>query len=116
MAALGVRAGMSREGALKALTIRGAEMLDLADRVGTLEPGKDADLIVLSGDPFSVYTKVEQTWVEGAKVFDRSLDKDRLYAEGGFGAGHDQSPYFCCFDEASFVFGRGGTQWRSGGD
>ncbi|MCW5766716.1 MAG: hypothetical protein KIT68_12165, partial [Phycisphaeraceae bacterium] len=74
---------------------------------------KDADFIILSGDPFSVYTKVEQTWVEGVKVFDRSNDKDRLYAEGGFGAGHDQSPYFCCFDEASFMFGRNGTMWQA---
>ncbi len=114
MAALAVRAGMSREGALKALTIRGAEMLDLADRVGTLEAGKDADFIILSGDPFSVYTKVEQTWVEGMKVFDRSNEKDRLYAEGGFGAGRDQVPYFCCFDVGSFMFGRSGTQWQSG--
>jgi len=46
--------------------------------------------VVLSGDPFSVYTKVEQTWVEGNKVFDRSDPQDRLYAVGGFGASHDQ--------------------------
>jgi len=98
MAALGVRAGMSREAALKALTINGAKMLDLENRVGTLEAGKDADFIILSGDPLSVYTKVEQTWIEGTKVFDRSDPKDRLYATGGFGAGHDQAPYFCCYD------------------
>lgn len=117
MGAIAVRAGMSREGALKALTIRGAEMMDLADRIGTLDTGKDADFIILSGDPFSVYTKVEQTWVEGTKVFDRSDEKDRLYAEGGFGAGRDQVPYFCCFDAANggFMFGRSGTQWQGGG-
>ncbi len=97
MAALGVRAGMSREAALAALTINGARMLDLDRRVGTLESGKDADFVILSGDPFSVYTKVEQTWIEGKKVFDRSDPKDHLYATGGYGAGHDQSPYFCCF-------------------
>ncbi len=114
MAALAVRAGMSREGALAALTIRGAEMMDLQDRIGTLEAGKDADFVILSGDPFSVYTKVEQTWVEGVKVFDRSDEKDRLYAEGGFGAGRDQVPYFCCFDAGSFMFGRNGTQWGAG--
>lgn len=97
-AALGVRAGMSRDAALKSLTIHGAEMLDLGDRVGSLEAGKDADFIVLGGDPFSVYTHVLQTWVEGKKVFDRDDPKDRLYAVGGYGAGREQQPYFCCFD------------------
>jgi len=99
-AALGVRAGMSREGALKALTIHGAEMLDLQGRVGSLEPGKDADFIILNGDPLSVYTHVLETWVEGKKVFDRSDPKDYLFAVGGYGAGFDQVPYFCCFDQA----------------
>lgn len=116
MAALAVRAGMTREGALKALTIVPANMMDLGDRVGTLEPNKDADIIVLSGDPFSVYTKVEQTFVEGTKVFDRAIPEDRLHADGGFGAGRDQAPYFCCYDDANFIFGRNGTQWQSGGN
>jgi imidazolonepropionase-like amidohydrolase len=97
IAALGVRAGMTREFALRALTQVGADMLDLGHRIGSLTPGKDADFIVLSGDPLSVYTKVEQTWVEGAKVFDRSDAKDRLHAVGGYGAGNEQEPYFCCF-------------------
>lgn len=97
MAAFGVRAGMSREAALRALTLTGAEILDLEDRTGSLVPGKDADFAILDGDPFSVYTKVEETWVEGARVFDRSDPKDRLYAVGGYGASHDQNPYFCCF-------------------
>lgn len=99
MGALGVRAGMTRAGALRALTLSGAEILDLGARIGSLEPGKDADFAILDGDPFSVYTKVEETWVEGVKRFDRADPKDRLYAEGGYGAGHDQSPYFCCFGE-----------------
>lgn len=86
MAAMGVRAGMSRRGALEAMTIRGAEMLDLDERVGTLEPGKDADFVILSGDPFSVYTRVLQTWVEGVKRFDLDDPDDRLVAEGGFNA------------------------------
>ncbi len=98
MAAFGVRAGMTRKGALEALTINPAKMLDLDKRIGSLEAGKDADFIILSGDPLSVYTHVEQTWIEGQKVFDHSVEADRLYATGGFGAGHDQEPYFCCFD------------------
>ena len=85
-AALGVRAGMSREAALEAMTLAGARMLGLADRLGSLEPGKDADLVVLSGDPLSVYTRVEQTWVEGRKVFDLADPDDRAYAEGGVDA------------------------------
>lgn len=97
-AALGVRGGMSRSRALAAVTLAGAEMLGLDDRIGSLEPGKDADFVILSGDPLSVYTEVLETWVEGRKAFDRTDEKDRLYAVGGYGAGHDQSPYMCCFD------------------
>lgn len=99
-AALAVRAGMSRDAALAGLTLAGAEMLDLQDRVGSLKPGKDADFLILDGDPLSIYTKVLETWVEGRKVYDRSKPEDRLYAVGGYGAGHDQNPYFCCFDQA----------------
>ena len=60
-------------------------MLDLGDRIGTLDPGKDADFVVLSGPPFSVYTHVLETWIEGQKVFDRSNPQDLRYATGGFG-------------------------------
>ena len=95
-AALAVRAGMSREKALEALTLAGARMLDLGDRVGSLEPGKDADLVILSGNPFAVRTKVLQTWVEGRKVFDRDDPEDRLFAVGGYGAGRDQQAEMCC--------------------
>ena len=90
---------MTREGALKAMTINGATILDLNHRTGSLVPGKDADFILLDGDPLSVYTKVLETWVEGKKVFDRANPEDRLYAVGGYGASHDQTPYFCCFHE-----------------
>jgi imidazolonepropionase-like amidohydrolase len=82
--AFGVRAGMSRAAALESVTLAGARMLGMADRVGSLEEGKDADFIVLSGDPLSVYTKVEQTWVEGQNVFDLSNPEDRAFATGGY--------------------------------
>jgi imidazolonepropionase-like amidohydrolase len=97
-AALGVRAGMSRPKALEALTLAGARMLDLDGRIGSLVAGKDADLIVLSGDPFSLRTKVLQTWVEGRKVFDRDDPEDRLFAVGGYGASRDQRFHGCCID------------------
>ena len=50
---------MSREKALFGMTLAGAEMIDLAGRVGSLTPGKDADFIILTGDPLSVYTHVQ---------------------------------------------------------
>ena len=96
-AGLAVRAGMSRQGALAAVTIQGARQLDLAARVGSLEPGKDADFLVLSGEPLSVWTRVEQTWIEGRKVFDLSNEADRLWAEGGWGAGEPRAFTGCCF-------------------
>ncbi|HWP81199.1 MAG TPA: amidohydrolase family protein [Bacteroidota bacterium] len=83
-AAFGVRAGMSREKALEALTLAGAKMMDLDKRIGSLKPGKDADFIILSGDPLSTYTHVEQTWVEGKKVYDRLNPDDRKYSTGGY--------------------------------
>ncbi|MEQ5789278.1 amidohydrolase family protein [Erythrobacter sp. NFXS35] len=86
-AALAVRGGMSHDGALRALTINGAKQMRLDARVGSLEVGKDADFIVLNGDPLSTYTNVLETWVEGEKLFDRSRPEDLLMATGGYGAG-----------------------------
>lgn len=96
-AALAVRAGMDRDKALQALTIANARMLDLQDRIGTLTVGKDADFVVLSGDPLLVRTQVLQTWVEGEKVFDLADPQDRLMALGGYGASVDQAMSLCCF-------------------
>jgi imidazolonepropionase-like amidohydrolase len=109
-AALGVRAGMTREGALRAVTLANAKMLGLADRVGTLEPGKDADFIILTGDPLSVYTHIEQTWVEGSKVFDRTDPRDHLYAVGGPGAGDPHRAHLCCFTAATDLTSHGDSQ------
>jgi cytosine/adenosine deaminase-related metal-dependent hydrolase len=92
-----MRGGLPRDKAFESLTLAGAKMLDLDDRIGSLTPGKDADFIILDGDPFSVYTKVLETWVDGNKAFDRSKPSDRLYAVGGAGAVHDVYPYFCCY-------------------
>jgi imidazolonepropionase-like amidohydrolase len=83
-AALAVRTGMSRDAALYAMTMAGARMMDLHERIGSLERGKDADFIILSGDPLSVYTRVEETWIEGRRVFDLSDPRDRAFAVGGY--------------------------------
>ena len=96
-AALAVRAGMDRDKALQALTIANARLLDLQDRIGSLTEGKDADFVVLSGDPLSVRTQVLQTWVEGKKVFDLADPRDRLMAMGGYGASNGQAMSMCCF-------------------
>jgi imidazolonepropionase-like amidohydrolase len=80
-----VREGMSREKALEAITLAGAQMLDLGSKVGSLKAGKDADFVILSGDPFSVYTKLEQTWVEGLKRFDMANPADKAFWKGGYG-------------------------------
>ncbi|HEU0164848.1 MAG TPA: amidohydrolase, partial [Thermomicrobiales bacterium] len=67
-AGLAVRAGMSEEDAIKAITINSAIISGVDDRVGSLEPGKDADVIVLSGHPFDWLTKVEKVYVNGQLV------------------------------------------------
>jgi len=105
-AGLAVRAGMSREKALRGMTLSGAEMLDMADRVGSLKVGKDADFVVLSGDPLSVYTHVLETWVEGFRVFDREDAKDRLYAVGGYGAGRPDG------DLQELIAAEGAEDWQ----
>ena len=79
-----VRGGLDTGNALKAITLNPAQAMHLGHRVGSLETGKDADFVVLSGDPFSIYTRVLQTWIEGEKLFDLSHDTQRLYQTGGF--------------------------------
>lgn len=99
-AAMMVREGMSREEAMKALTINGAQMLDLGSKLGSLEKGKDADIIILSGDPFSLYTKLEQTWVEGIKRYDINIATDKAFLTGGYEVySPDRSEYHSHGDE-----------------
>ena len=81
-AAIALRGGMSEAEALKAVTINAAKLLHLDHRLGSLAKGKDADFAILSGAPFSVHTRVQQTWIDGQKVFDETTD--RAYRDGGF--------------------------------
>ena len=57
--------------AVQWMTINPAYALGLNDRIGSLEAGKNADVVLWSGDPFSVYTRAEKTWIDGALLFDR---------------------------------------------
>ena len=67
-AAMAVAWGLSRDEALKALTINAAEILGVADRMGSLEPGKDANLFIADGDPLEVRTNVTHVVVRGRNV------------------------------------------------
>ncbi len=63
------------EHAISWITANAAKSLGIADKTGTLEPGKNADLVLWNGNPFSVYAKAEQVFVDGAKVYDRFDEK-----------------------------------------
>jgi imidazolonepropionase-like amidohydrolase len=80
--AIAIRGGMSEAAALKALTLTPATMLHMDKHVGSLEAGKDADFAILSGAPFSVYTQVLETFIDGTQVFERK--RDWPYQAGGF--------------------------------
>ena len=70
-ASLAVRAGLPAEEALSAITIYAAEHLGIADRVGSIEKGKDADIAVWDGDPLDSRSKVVKTFVNGELVYER---------------------------------------------
>jgi imidazolonepropionase-like amidohydrolase len=60
--------------ALKFVTLNPARQLRIDDRVGSLEPGKDADFVIWTAPPLSGYARVEQTWIDGRPYFDRADD------------------------------------------
>jgi imidazolonepropionase-like amidohydrolase len=66
--------GMPADEAIKTVTINPAKSLKIDGRMGSLEPGKDADFAIWSGSPLSPYSRCEQTWIEGRKYFDRAAD------------------------------------------
>ncbi len=68
--------GMSQEDAWKMVTLNPAKLLHLDDRMGSLKVGKDADVVVWSGNPLSVYTKVETTIIDGVIYFDAQKDAE----------------------------------------
>ncbi len=74
--AAGRRAGfdISEGRAMTWITKNPAKSLGILDQTGTLETGKDADVVIWSGNPFSVYSKADQVFIDGALVFDRATD------------------------------------------
>jgi imidazolonepropionase-like amidohydrolase len=79
IAAAAVRGGLTAEEALAAVTRVPAEILGVGDRVGTLAPGRDADLVILSGDPFGGAAAVERVLIEGEVVFERKEGDVQTY-------------------------------------
>jgi N-acetylglucosamine-6-phosphate deacetylase len=67
--------GVPEEEALKFVTLNPAKQLKVDKHVGSIEPGKDADLVVWSGKPTSTLSRCEQTWVDGRRYFDREEDQ-----------------------------------------
>lgn len=79
--------GMGTEEALKAVTINPAELFGVADKIGSLEEGKQANLFISDGDPFEPLTKIEQVFIKGYKIpmqsrhsqlYDEFLDRDAV--------------------------------------
>jgi imidazolonepropionase-like amidohydrolase len=62
---------VTEDDAIKWLTINAAWTIGLDDRIGSLVAGKNADVVLWSGNPFSVYSRAEKVWVDGALLFDR---------------------------------------------
>ena len=72
--------GMSEAEALKLVTLNPAMQLGIDDRTGSLDVGKDADVVVWDGNPLSMFAKPLQTYVDGVLYFDRDMDRDRQAA------------------------------------
>ncbi|MBE3519391.1 MAG: amidohydrolase [Firmicutes bacterium] len=70
-AGIAVREGMPEDAAWRAITINPAEILGIDSRLGSIEPGKDADLVIWSGHPFETMTVAEKVFIEGELVFER---------------------------------------------
>lgn len=83
------RGGLDRDAALRAITLSAAEILGVADRVGSLEPGKDADFVVFNGHPLELGSAVVTTWVDGELAFEAYessavvLEVDELHVGDG---------------------------------
>jgi imidazolonepropionase-like amidohydrolase len=87
-AAFAVRGGLSNEAALQAITLGPARILGIDHRVGSIEPGKDADLIICDGDLLHYLTMVQYTIVNGRVVYDKAKETlfDHIRPDGDLDA------------------------------
>jgi imidazolonepropionase-like amidohydrolase len=60
--------GLSKDEALKSVTLYPAQILGVADQLGSIEPGKTADLVVANGDPLEITTTIEQVYIDGKPI------------------------------------------------
>jgi len=79
-AAFAVKEGLDRETALRALTINPARIAGIDDRLGSIEVGKDGDLVIWSGDPLDVLSRVERAFIDGAEIYTYQ-DGEALFAD-----------------------------------
>jgi imidazolonepropionase-like amidohydrolase len=74
-----LRTGLTEEQALSTVTNQAAQVIAIDDRVGSLEPGKDADFVIWNGNPLSQFSRPEQTWIDGRRYF--SIEEDAAMRE-----------------------------------
>jgi N-acetylglucosamine-6-phosphate deacetylase len=99
--------GLTREEAIKFVTLNPAKQLRIDAMCGSLEPGKDADFVIWSADPLSVYARCMQTWVDGVRQFD--VDTDRIMRA------RDAQTRTALIALATSEWGKGGGGGDSGG-
>src|SRR5699024_7033795 len=80
-AALAVKHGMDPDDALRAITLHPAEVLGVADRIGSIETGKEADLVLWEGDPLDTRHRTLRVWQGGAEVMHRDESGEPVIAE-----------------------------------
>jgi imidazolonepropionase-like amidohydrolase len=86
-ATLAVKEGLDPTSALRAITLNPAEIMSLNDRVGTLTPGLDADIVLWSGDPLDIMSRALHVYISGTRVYhfddstNRGVVKNPFYAE-----------------------------------
>jgi imidazolonepropionase-like amidohydrolase len=68
-ATLAIKEGLDRETALRSVTINPARIIGVADRLGSIAAGKDADLVIWSGDPLDVMSRAERAYIAGREVY-----------------------------------------------
>jgi imidazolonepropionase-like amidohydrolase len=106
--------GVPPSEALQFVTRNPAQQLRLDDRIGSLEPGKDADFVIWSGSPLSTLSRVEQTWIDGRRYFSLEDDAAMREADGKERAALIQRAV--AVRQRALGSGGGGGEGEGGGD